>query len=71
MDLLASEVEKHSPEKIVEILHSIVKLEMDGNELNVYFDGDENVNVANSFLPQSFTRELLELIEDHLAGRVW
>ena len=72
----------HSPEKIVEILHSIAKLNLvgkaegkeDNRELFVFFkDGDYSRcdsgypgDSITSFVRNSFTRQLLELIEDYL-----
>jgi hypothetical protein len=61
-------IDRHSPEKIVEILHSITKLDIIGGELEVWFDNGEHSEVCTSFIPGSFTRKLLELIESHLVG---
>jgi hypothetical protein len=59
-------IDHHSPEKIVEILHSITKLELNEvGELETWFDSSYP-EVARSFVLGSFTRELLELIESHL-----
>jgi len=57
---------KKTPEEIVEVLHSITRLSVKDGELDVWFEGDPYVNGIRGFIPQSFTRELLELIEDHL-----
>jgi hypothetical protein len=58
----------YSPEKIVEILHSITKLNIDEfGELEVWFDDIQYPSVSAAFIPGSFTRELLELIAEHLA----
>ena len=58
--------ERHSPEKIIEILRSITKLEITKTgELDTWFDVSYPESI-NSFVPGSFTRELLELIESHL-----
>ena len=63
-------VDGHSPEKIVEILHSITKVSLDESlELDTWFDGkvgNGDIEGINGFIPNSFTRELLELIEKHL-----
>lgn len=60
-------MEKHSPEKIVEILHSIKELSVKDGELNVLFvDSTAGWESIPGFIPGSFTRKLLELIEDHL-----
>lgn len=60
-----SEREVHKSEKIIEILHSISKVKVDG-DLEVWFNQDEDPEAITSFIPGSFTRELLELIEKHL-----
>ena len=54
------------PSKIVEILHSIkdVKIEDDGDVV-VYFNDSEEGFVVREFNRNSFTRELIELIEDY------
>lgn len=57
---------KHSPEDIVKILHSITKLSVADGELDTWFEFDETPSGIRSFVPNSFTRKLLELIEDHL-----
>jgi len=53
-------------EEIVKILHSITKVELGESELDVWFDSDNFPCVSRSFVPGSFTRELLELIEKHM-----
>jgi hypothetical protein len=62
-------MEKHSPEKIIEILRSIDKLTIDSNgELDTLFiDSTSGPEGITEFIPGSFTRELLELIEWHLS----
>jgi hypothetical protein len=57
---------KKTPEDIVKILHSITKVEIDQGELDTYFEDDKNPSGIRGFIPGSFTRELLELIEEHL-----
>lgn len=60
-------MEKHSPEKIIEILRSIEKLSVDDGELDTLFvDSTSGPESISGFIPGSFTRELLELIEKHL-----
>ncbi|MCK9567424.1 hypothetical protein M0R72_00575 [Candidatus Pacearchaeota archaeon] len=59
--------DRHSPEKVIEILRSISKLEIDREGvLDVWFEGGESAESIHSFIPGSFTRELLILIEEHL-----
>jgi len=60
--------DRHSPEKVIEILRSITKLEIDPEGfLDVWFEGGTSAESPNSFIPGSFTRELLVLIEEHLS----
>jgi len=59
-------MEKHPPERIIEILHSIKKLFVKDGELDTWFDDDQYASGIRSFIPDSFTRQLLELTEDHL-----
>jgi len=58
---------KRTPEEIVKIMHSILEVDVDEGYIEVLFDdsvyGPSN---KNSFVPGSFTRRLLELIEEHL-----
>ena len=64
----APPTDRHSPEKVIEILRSITKLEIDHEGvLDVWFEGGESAESINSFIPGSFTRELLVLIEQHLS----
>ena len=63
--------EKHTPEQIVEILHSINRLSVENKakELDTWFTNSsypEYPEGIRSFIPGSFTRRLLELIEDYL-----
>ncbi len=61
-------IEHYSPGLIVNILHSISKLKIDEfGELEAWFDDSQYPEVSTGFIPGSFTRELLELIERHLA----
>lgn len=54
-------------EEIIKILHSITKVEIDDcNNLDTWFDNDVVPSGINGFIPGSFTRELLELIEKHI-----
>jgi hypothetical protein len=55
-------------ESIVELLHSIKKLSVDGGYLEAWFDKDQYGSSITSFIPDSFTRDLLELIEYHILG---
>lgn len=65
--LQADECDHHSPEKIIEILHSITGISRDNaGGVDFTFDGGQSPEVANGFIPGSFTRKLLELIEEHL-----
>lgn len=57
---------KHSPEKIVEILHSIKKFSIEDGELDTWFEDSQYPEGIRGFMPNSFTRDLLELIERHL-----
>jgi hypothetical protein len=64
--------EKHSPEKIIEILRSIEGFSAVDDELETIFNNRglpfQLAESISSFQPGSFTRELLELIEKHLLG---
>jgi hypothetical protein len=61
--------ERQSPEAIVGILHSITKLKLDKvGDLDVWFDNGEHPEGIRSFVPGSFTKELLELIEEYLGA---
>ena len=57
---------KHSPEKIVEILHSIKNFSIEDGELDTWFEDSQYFEGIRGFIPNSFTRDLLELIERHL-----
>ena len=59
---------KHTPEEIVQILHSISKLSTKDKELDTWFGNEPHASGIHSFVPESFTRQLLELIEDYLLG---
>jgi hypothetical protein len=59
-------VMKYSPEKIVEILHSVKKFSVKDGELDTWFQDSQYPEGIRGFIPGSFTRELLELIERHL-----
>lgn len=61
----------YSPEEIVEILHSIIEVKLDtSGEIEAKLAGDPLTNSLRSFSYGSFTRELLELIEDHIDRRL-
>lgn len=57
---------KKSPEEIVQILHSIKTLIIEDGELDTWFQDSTCGEGIRGFIPGSFIRELLELIEDHL-----
>ena len=59
-------IEQDTPEQIIEILRSIQKVSLYENKyLDVWFNDSYPVSIS-SFIPGSFTRQLLELIEQHL-----
>jgi hypothetical protein len=60
--------QKLTPEQIVEVLHSIKRLSIESGELDTWFEnGYLNIpETIRSFVPGSFTRRLLELIEGYL-----
>lgn len=56
-----------TPQDILNILHSITKLHtIEDGQLDTYFDNSEEAMGISEFVSDSFTRELLELIEYHL-----
>lgn len=57
---------KQSPKEIIEILHSIEKLSVEDGELDTWFKDTEFPMVTREFIPESFTRQLLDLIEGYL-----
>ncbi len=57
---------KYSSEDIVKILHSIKKFSVEDGELDTWFEDSEYAEGVRGFIPGSFTRELLELVERHL-----
>lgn len=57
---------KFSPEDIVDILHSVSRLSIEDGELDAFFDDSQEPMGIREFIPSSFTRQLLELIERHL-----
>lgn len=60
-------MKKHSPEEIGQILRSITRMEMNHGELETWFEDDLHSTGIRSFIPGSFTRQLLEFIEDYLS----
>jgi hypothetical protein len=60
------EMMRKTPEEIIKVLHSITKVKIDQGELDTWFDDDTIPSGIRGFIPNSFTRELLELIEVHL-----
>jgi ribosomal protein L40E len=61
---------RRTPEEIVKILNSIVQVNVDDGYIEVLFDDSGNYGPSSkeAFVPGSFTRKLLELIEDHLCN---
>jgi hypothetical protein len=60
--------QKLTPEQIVEVLHSIKRLSIESGELDTWFE-NSYLNLPESimsFIPGSFTYELLLLIEGYL-----
>jgi hypothetical protein len=56
-----------SPAMILEILHSFVEVELDDDGcVLVWEKGASHASYITSFVPGSFTYELLALIEHHL-----
>ena len=57
----------YTAQEIVDILDSIEKVEIVNEELEISFkSGDARASVFTSFVPDSFTRELMELIYHHM-----
>lgn len=66
-----SDCKKKSSKEIIEILNSIEKLSVEDGELDTWFkDSTTGPEAITGFIPGSFTRELLELIEKHMMGDV-
>lgn len=64
----------YTPEEIIETLHSIKKLSVKDGELDVWQketekDYPHNASGISSFIPGSFTYDLLCLIEEHLLSK--
>jgi len=59
---------KRTPEEIVKIMYSILEVDVDKGYIEVLFDdsGVYGPSSKNAFVKGSFTRKLLELIEEHL-----
>lgn len=56
-----------TPEEIIKILRSISRVEIDEHGvLSAFFEKDQTGNSINGFIPGTFTRELLALIEAEL-----
>jgi hypothetical protein len=55
-----------TPVEVLSILHSFKELSIKDGELDVKLADDTCWSVSTSFVPGSFTRELVELIEKHL-----
>jgi hypothetical protein len=58
--------EQNKAEHLLTILRSISNFSVKDKELDVWFDDGTNVSSIREFVSGSFTRELLQLIEDHL-----
>lgn len=56
---------QHSKETILRILHSIVDIDNEKG-FDVMFEGEQNTESIHSFMPESFTHKLLNLIAEHL-----
>lgn len=57
----------YSAQEIVDILQSIEKVQIADGELEIFLRGDETgASVCTGFIPGSFTRELMDLIYDHM-----
>lgn len=57
-----------TPEGIIQVLHSIVRVEMTETGLDTWFRGGTSSEAISGFVPGTFTRKLLELIEEHLSN---
>lgn len=55
-------------ENTLELLHSIKRISVEDGYLEAWFDDEEYGSSITSFIPGSFTREVLELLEDHILG---
>jgi len=64
---------KSSPQGIIEILHSISNIKINEEtsikEIDFYFNSSTEPMTASEFIPDSFTRQLCELIENYLIGK--
>lgn len=58
---------KASPEAIVELLHSFEKFEFADGQLTFWVKDDPIEYAITGYQPGSFTRDLLELIQDYLS----
>jgi len=56
---------RYYPTDIIQVLSSIKKLSVDDGELKAEFENG-NIMVKQEFVRGSFTRELLELIEEYM-----
>lgn len=65
-DSLFDKPDSYSVQDILSIMKSIKKVSLEDSGLETYFVDDPYPNSISSFIPGSFTRELLELIEKHL-----
>lgn len=52
--------------EIIDVLKSTRKVEMVSDGLDIYFEGTDEVFSASEFVIGSFTRELIDLIAEHV-----
>lgn len=57
---------KRTPEEIVKILHSISEIRVTNEDTEVFFDDSPIAESISGFERGSFTRQLLEFIEEYL-----
>lgn len=55
---------------IINLLHAFTRFEIVGGELDAYFDGDDVPTSHREYVPGSFTKELLLLIEKHMLNPI-
>lgn len=59
---------KLTPEYILQILHSFTKIQVVDNEVEVLFGECTAPMASIEFISNTFTKDLIELIEYHLIG---
>lgn len=58
-----------NPQNIIDILHSIKKITIDEcHQMVVKFNDSHEEFTSSEFVPETFTKELLNLIERHLSS---